>query len=158
FLPVGLEVAPAPMVANTCGGAVTAPAGSVSISLSNGNLAAGDNCTISVRVRATGVGVLVNTTEELTSSSGNSGTASDAVTVIGCLAASGANLTLDTDVVLGPETYEVCNTIQVKQHYLVLGPSGVLLLRAGVAVTIFDGVEFGDGSVVTIELDPSLIP
>ena len=50
---------------------------------------------------------------------------------------------------LVPEFHEVCNTI---------GPNGVLTLRAGVAVIIFDGVEFGADSEVSIEIDPSLVP
>ncbi len=158
LLPIGLEVAAAPMVTNTCDGSVVADAGSVSISLSGGSVGAGLSCTVSVKVTAVGSGVLVNTTGDLTSSSGNSGTATDTLTVAACTALNGANLTLENDVVVVPEFYQVCNTIQIKQHYLVLGPDGVLDLTAGVAVIIFNGVEFATDSEVTITLDPSLIP
>jgi hypothetical protein len=72
------------------------------------------------------------------------------------VAADGENLTLGSDVVLVPAVFEVCNRIEIHQHYLVLGPSGVLSLTAGEAVSIFNGVEFGAGSEVTIRNDPSL--
>ncbi len=158
MLPVGVAVASAPNVVNTCGGSVVAAPGSVSISLSNGAVAAGAACTLSVDVTVNAVGAFVNTTSDLTSSSGNSGKASDTLTGLGCTAADGANLTLGNDVVLGTKSFEVCNTITIQQHYLVLGPSGILNLTAGVAVLIENGVEFGSGSRVTIEIDPSLIP
>ena len=111
-----------------------------------------------MQVFAPSFGVFLNTTGDLTSSSGNSGPAINSLTVLECLALNGSNLILGSDVVLVPEFYEVCNTIEIQQHYLVLGPNGELTLRAGVAVIIFNGVEFANGSTVTIEIDPSLVP
>jgi hypothetical protein len=57
-----------------------------------------------------------------------------------------------------PESYEVCRTIWLGEHFKVLGPSGVLTLRAGVSVIMFSGTEFSEGSELSIEIDPSLIP
>ncbi|MCH7665702.1 MAG: hypothetical protein IH936_07225, partial [Acidobacteria bacterium] len=157
-LPFDLVVAAVPAVVNTCGGAVVAAPSSATISLAGGMVAAGVSCTISVQVFAPSDGVFVNETGDLTSSSGNSGTATDTLTVAACTAADGANLTLENDVVLSPEFHEVCNTIEVKQHFLVLGPDGELGLVAGVAVIFFDGLEIGQGGEMEVEIDPSLIP
>ena len=81
-LPAGLAVATPPNAASTCGGAVSAPSGAGTIGFSGGNVAAGGACTVQVDVTGTSEGNFVNVTEALTSSSGNSGTASDAIDVI----------------------------------------------------------------------------
>ena len=70
-----------PAVTNTCGGAVTAAPSSTMIDLAGGTIGAGATCAISVQVTATSFGVFVNVTSDLTSSFGNSGTASDTITV-----------------------------------------------------------------------------
>ena len=82
-LPAGLVVADQPNITNTCfGGTVTAPAGAGTLSYSGGQLTpASGTCAISVAVKATGSGNLVNTSGDLTSSLGNSGTATDTLTV-----------------------------------------------------------------------------
>jgi hypothetical protein len=80
-LPAGLVLDAAPIVANTCAGTLTAVAGSAVVSLSGGSVVAGSGCTIQVRVVATTAGVHVNTTGDLTSSAGNSGTATATLTV-----------------------------------------------------------------------------
>ena len=50
-LPLGLRVAAVPLVANGCGGSVSAPASGTTISLAGGTLAQGPNdCTIAVDV------------------------------------------------------------------------------------------------------------
>jgi hypothetical protein len=79
--PAGLVVDTTPAVNNTCAGTVTAIAGSGSITLSGGSVSAGSSCTLQVTTMANVAGMLVNTTTDLTSSSGNSGTASDTLTV-----------------------------------------------------------------------------
>ena len=155
-LPFPLLVSFAPGVVNTCGGTVTADPLATSIDLAGGAVGPAASCAISVQVTATTSGVALNVTGDLTSSSGNSGTATDTLTVAACLAADGVNLTLGSDLVLAPEFHEVCNTIEIREHYLVLGPNGALTARAGVAVIIFDGVEFGPGSELSIEIDPTL--
>lgn len=78
--PAGLVVATSGSVSNSCGGTVTATDGSGSASLAGGTVAAGATCTISVDVTAAAAGVYPNTTGDLMSSLGNSGTASATVT------------------------------------------------------------------------------
>ncbi|MCP4639078.1 MAG: IPTL-CTERM sorting domain-containing protein [bacterium] len=81
-LPAGVVVAdPANASANCTGGTVTAAAGSDSISYTGGTVSAGASCTVLADVTSTTPATHNNTTGDLTSSSGNSGTASDALTV-----------------------------------------------------------------------------
>ena len=76
-LPAGMEVAATPNASTTCtGGTVTAVAGSTVVSYSGGTVAASSSCTLSVDVTGTAVGALMNTSGNLTSSLGMSGTAS----------------------------------------------------------------------------------
>ena len=83
-LPTGIEVAATPAATTDCtGGVITATAGTDSIAYTGGTVGAGVACTVDVDVTATASGVLVNTTGALTSSSGDSGTASDTLTVGG---------------------------------------------------------------------------
>jgi hypothetical protein len=81
-LPAGVVVANPANAATTCtGGTLTAVAGSDAVSYSGGAVAAGAACGVSVDVVGSMAGVHVNTTGDLTSSSGNSGTATDTLTV-----------------------------------------------------------------------------
>ncbi|MFT6045144.1 MAG: hypothetical protein ACI9WC_000843 [Arenicella sp.] len=81
-LPAGLVVSPSAMVISTCsGGTVTAMLGSSVINLTGSSAAASATCNISVNVQSALGGVFVNTSDELTSSAGNSGTASATLTV-----------------------------------------------------------------------------
>lgn len=81
-LPAGLVVATPPAASTTCtGGTLTAVAASSTVSLSGASVAAGASCTVSVDVTADADGALVNTTGDLTSSLGNSGTATATLTV-----------------------------------------------------------------------------
>ncbi|MCB1559698.1 MAG: DUF11 domain-containing protein, partial [Xanthomonadales bacterium] len=82
-LPAGMTVAATPNAATSCvGGTITATAGSATISYSGGAVGAGSACSLSVDVMASVDGAMLNTTGDLTSSSGNSGSASDTLTVI----------------------------------------------------------------------------
>ena len=83
-LPAGVTVANPLSITNTCGGSITASAGGSSISFADGQIGAGSSCTISVNVTSSTPGTHTNTSGPLTSSAGNSGTAS-------------ANLTVSTD-------------------------------------------------------------
>ena len=78
-LPAGMVVATPANIANTCGGTVTANAGSGVISLSGGTATAGNSCSVSADVTASGPGSYVNVSGDLTSDLGNSGTASDSL-------------------------------------------------------------------------------
>ena len=79
-LPSGLVIATPPNVVNNCNGSVIATNGSNLIDYSSGNVGAGTACLLQVDVLGTASGLLVNTTGDLTSSSGNSGPASDTLT------------------------------------------------------------------------------
>ncbi|MGJ8669948.1 MAG: choice-of-anchor Q domain-containing protein, partial [Oceanococcus sp.] len=81
-LPAGQLVATPANASTTCtGGTLTAVAGTGVISYTGGSVGPGVSCTISADVTATAIGTQVNTTGDLTSSAGNSGTASDSLTV-----------------------------------------------------------------------------
>ena len=81
-LPSGMTVASPLNATNACGGTVTAVAGTSTIALTGGAVGTGLTCNITVDVTASTVGSLVNTTGNLSSSSGNSGTATDTLTVV----------------------------------------------------------------------------
>lgn len=81
-LPAGMIVANPANASTTCsGGTLTATPGTGLVSYSGGSVAAGTSCIITVDVTATVSGNLVNTTGDLTSSSGNGGTASASLLV-----------------------------------------------------------------------------
>ncbi len=81
-LPAGVVVATPSNASTTCtGGTITALSGSGTISYSGGSVAAGAMCTIDVDVTSIATGAHVNVTGDLTSTSGNSGTATDTLTV-----------------------------------------------------------------------------
>jgi uncharacterized repeat protein (TIGR01451 family) len=81
-LPVEVAIADSPNASVTCtGGTLTAVAGASTITYTGGSVAAAAICTVQVDVTSTTFGAHVNTTGDLTSSSGNSGTASDTFTV-----------------------------------------------------------------------------
>ena len=82
-LPAGVSVATPANTANSCGGTLTATSGTGLITLSGGTVAAGTTCMISVSVTSVTSGMHLNTTGDLTSSLGNSGAASDTLTVPG---------------------------------------------------------------------------
>jgi uncharacterized repeat protein (TIGR01451 family) len=82
-LPAGLAVSTPNGLAGACGGgAITAAAGSGSVSLTGATLAAGASCTFGVNVTGTTLGIKNNVTGAVTSvESGPGGTASASVTV-----------------------------------------------------------------------------
>ncbi len=65
--PAGMVVAPTPNLTHDCGGSPTAAAGSGTLQYTGASIAASASCTISVDVRATGSGSLVNTSGDFTS-------------------------------------------------------------------------------------------
>ncbi|MDF1697428.1 MAG: hypothetical protein P1U56_16415, partial [Saprospiraceae bacterium] len=81
-LPAGMTIATPANVTNSCGmGTVTAPDGGTTISYTDGTLGAFGVCTITVDVTSSTPGTHTNTTGDLNSSHGNSGTASANLTV-----------------------------------------------------------------------------
>ncbi len=80
MLPAGLVVSTT-HPSSTCGGTVTAAAGSGSIAFSGGSVGAGMSCTVEVYVTAGDAGTYVNVSGPLTSSNGSSGPATDTLVV-----------------------------------------------------------------------------
>ncbi|MCP4897642.1 MAG: DUF4175 domain-containing protein, partial [bacterium] len=81
-LPAGVVVATPSGASTTCtGGTLTAAAGTGTITYTGGTVGAGATCTVTVDTAGIVPGGHLNTTEDLTSSSGNSGPASDTLTV-----------------------------------------------------------------------------
>lgn len=82
-LPAGMEVADPAGESTTCtGGTITATPGSGTVSYTGGTVGAGAMCTVAVKVTATALGNLVNTSGALTSSLGASGTAASTLNVV----------------------------------------------------------------------------
>ncbi|HET7749364.1 MAG TPA: hypothetical protein VFK81_08285 [Terriglobales bacterium] len=84
-LPAGLVVATPNGLTSNCGGTATAAAGSGSISLTGGSLAANTSCTISLNVTGVQAGVQNNTTGPISSNESGAGATSNtaSITVIG---------------------------------------------------------------------------
>ncbi|MBZ0112724.1 MAG: IPTL-CTERM sorting domain-containing protein [Thermoanaerobaculia bacterium] len=81
-LPAAVTVATSPSASTTCtGGTLTATAGSGVVSYSGGTVAAGASCTVQVDTTSNTPGDHVNVSGDLTSSLGNSGTATDTLSV-----------------------------------------------------------------------------
>jgi len=81
-LPNNVVVAATPNASTTCtGGTLTATAGAGTITYTGGTVTAGSSCTVSVDVTSSIPGIYANTTSDLTSSLGNSGTAMANLTV-----------------------------------------------------------------------------
>ncbi|AKS43237.1 beta strand repeat-containing protein [Wenzhouxiangella marina] len=80
-LPANLAVAAVPNASNTCGGTLTAAAGTVS--LSGGTIPANGSCTVEVDLVSAIPGVYTNTTSTLTTSFGTNSSAQATLTVIG---------------------------------------------------------------------------
>ena len=79
--PIPIVVAGTPNVVNGCGGTLTANPGAGTITFSGGTAGPGASCTVSVDVTSNTSGYPTNTTGDLTSSAGNSGTATDTLGV-----------------------------------------------------------------------------
>ena len=108
--PAGLVVAPTPNASTTCtGGTLTAAAGANSVTYSGGSVAAGASCAVQVDVVAAAAGTYNNTTNNLTSFLGDSGTANAILSVLGAL---------------------VTNPIPTLQEYGVMLLAGLIVLAA----------------------------
>ncbi|HEX3154855.1 MAG TPA: hypothetical protein VHV32_09530, partial [Candidatus Angelobacter sp.] len=82
-LPAGLVIASTPNLTNSCGGTATAAAGSGSVSLSAGTLAANASCTVSVNVQGTTAGVKNNSVTVTSTEGGTGNTSNASITVVG---------------------------------------------------------------------------
>jgi hypothetical protein len=81
-LPAGLVVATPNGLSNTCNGTVTATAGSGSISLSAGTIAASGSCTVVVNVLGTTAGVKNNSVQVTSTEGGTGNTSNASITVV----------------------------------------------------------------------------
>ena len=81
-LPAGLVVGTPNGLSNTCGGTVTATAGSGSVALSGGSIPASQSCTVQVNVRGTTAGVKNNTSGAVTSTEGGTGNTASASVIV----------------------------------------------------------------------------
>jgi uncharacterized repeat protein (TIGR01451 family) len=81
-LPAGLVVATPNGLSNTCGGTASATAGSSSVSLSGGTVAANASCTVSVNVQGVTAGVKNNSVSASSTNGGLSNTSNASITVI----------------------------------------------------------------------------
>ncbi len=82
-LPAGLVVANPNGLTNTCGGTPTAVAGSGSIALTGGTIAANSSCTLTVNVTGISAGSKDNTTDNVTSTNGGPGNSASATLAVG---------------------------------------------------------------------------
>ncbi len=86
--PAGMTVATPPNASNTCGGTFEPNAGDSSIALSDGTIAAGGTCTLTVDVTSSTLGDSVNTTGNVTSTNGGTGNTATATLTVGSIALS----------------------------------------------------------------------
>ncbi len=77
-LPAGIVVATPNGLTNTCGGTATAVAGSGTVTLTGGTVAANTNCAVHVNVTGTASGNFTNTTGSVTSTNGGTGNTASA--------------------------------------------------------------------------------
>jgi uncharacterized repeat protein (TIGR01451 family) len=81
-LPAGLVVATPNGLVNTCGGTPTATAGSGSISLTGGTVAAAGTCALTVNVTSSATGSFTNTTGAVSSTNGGTGNTATAILTV----------------------------------------------------------------------------
>ncbi|NNE59135.1 MAG: DUF11 domain-containing protein [Hellea sp.] len=85
-LPVGLTIATPSNASHDCvAGTLTAPNGGGTVTFADGSIGSGAFCTVSVDVTSSTVGTHMNVSGDLTSSEGNSGTATDDLMVVSTL-------------------------------------------------------------------------
>jgi hypothetical protein len=82
-LPLGLVVANPSGAADACGGSIAAIAGSGTIQLTGGSIAASSSCTVSVNVQGVSEGVINNLTSQVSSNEGGLGNTAAATIVVG---------------------------------------------------------------------------
>ncbi len=131
YLPSGLQVASTPNPSNSCGGTFTTLAGSSAVTLTNGNRAAGQSCSLSVDVVGATVGTKNNMTGNVTSSEGGNGNAATASVTI----AKGASTISLAKAPAAPTTYGDTVYLTATVASALAGPAA----PSGGAVEFFDG-------------------
>jgi len=80
-LPAGVTIASPAAVTSTCSGTVSAPEGGSTITFTDGSVRASSSCSVTVNVTSATPGTHTNTSGDLTSDAGNSGSATADLTV-----------------------------------------------------------------------------
>ena len=80
-LPAGMEVDGTPGATNTCGGTFAPTAGATSLTLTGSSAAISGTCTLSVKIKGTIPGALVNTTDAISSTESGTGATSNPATL-----------------------------------------------------------------------------
>jgi hypothetical protein len=176
-LPAGMVLATPANASTTCtGGTLTAVDGSGTIAYTGGTVAAGTSCTVVADVVGNAAGSLVNTTGNLTSSAGDSGTATATLQVTGAplptlglnfdptMAEAGipirATMTIDNSastvaatglqVALNlPAGLEVANPANA----VTTCTGGTLTATSGTALIDYSGGTVAAGATCTVEAD-----
>jgi hypothetical protein len=177
-LPAGLTVTGAFPAATTCvGGTLTAVPGSGTLSYAGGTVPAGASCTVSLGVDTSVLGVFVNTTGDLTSSSGNSGPATDTLTVSpgapppafskdfspsGIIVGDTATLTFTIDNLVGSIDVTSLDFTDDLPAAIIVAPvpnasttctGGTLTAVAGGGTITYTGGTVAAGTVCTVSVD-----
>lgn len=106
-LPNNLTIAATPNITSTCGGTVTAAAGSASISLNtDGTIPAAGSCTVSVDVTGTVAGIYQNTTGQVEGDTGTGNRATASLTIM-------APLIVQKQFLTNPVARATATTLQV---------------------------------------------
>jgi hypothetical protein len=156
-LPAGVTIASPANASTTCGGVLTALDGGGNITFTDGVVSGSSQCTVSVDVTSGTVATHTNVSGDLTSSAGNSGPATDDLTVAAdrpgfsksfspASIAFGARSTL---------TFTIDNTANASTAYFLtftdLLPSGMVVADPSLASTTCSGGEItaapGTGSI-----------
>lgn len=174
--PAGLVIATPSNAATTCtGGTLTAADGAGSVSYSGGTVAAGAACEVTVDVIGTTPGTFDNTSGDLTSSLGSSGTASATLTVASpppafakafapdeILAGGVSTLTLTIDNTVATEDatdldvtddFPAGMTVATPSNASTTCTGGTLTAADGAATLAYTGGVVGAGASCTITVD-----
>ncbi|RFP86807.1 autotransporter outer membrane beta-barrel domain-containing protein [Rhodobacteraceae bacterium 63075] len=178
-LPAAVTMATPAAAINTCtGGTLSAPDGGGTITYSGGSLGAGASCTVSVNVTSSTPGMHTNTSGDLTSSAGNSGTATDDLTVsasvpgftkafspssppssIPLFGTATLTYTIDASAV-GSSVFSMSFTETLPTGLVIAAPSnsgttcvGTLTAEAGSSSISFFSGFVGPGDVCTLSVD-----
>lgn len=152
-LPTNLVIASPANAANSCtGGTLTATGGGSAISYTGGIVAAGATCTISVDVTSAVPGLFTSTSGDLTSAFGNSGTASDTLSV-GTLALPSFGSALATNPLDVDAVTQLTYTIGNTGNAVALNNLSFLddLFNVGLRIANLANVNNGCGGTLTAD-------
>jgi len=148
-LPSGLVVATPNGLTGSCGaGTVTAAAGSSSISLTGGTIAANGSCTFSLNVMGTSSGTKTNTTSAVVSNEGGTGNSATASLLVGTTAQTATTLTSSAN----PSQAGQAVTFTAKVTSSAGTPTGTVTFKDGTAVIGTAALSAGAAAFTTSSL------